>query len=140
MRRFLCVLPLLAMYGVPVLAQQSEEATIRASLDKQSMDTFCRKTLREAVRTPTAKQKPAFLGAVKSIAFHSYGVDSSEIEDIQKKQFRIGTSECALVAALGRPEKTNRSVNAGGYTMQWVYRDRGMYIYTSAGKVTSWQE
>lgn len=140
MKRLLLVPALLVLNASLAMAQQKDEATIRASLEKQSMDVFCRKTLREIAKTPPAKRNEPFFNAGQSIAFYSYGVNSTEFEDIQKKRIRIGTSECALVAALGRPEKTNKTVTARGYTMQWVYRELGSYVYTSNGKVTSWQE
>jgi hypothetical protein len=44
-----------------------------------------------------------------------------------------------LEESLGRPRKVNRSVGAWGEREQWVYGDRGPYVYLDNGIVTSWQ-
>jgi hypothetical protein len=57
---------------------------------------------------------------------------------IQNKQINIGDSECDIFAVFGKPKRYNRTVNAKGTSVQFVYENT--YIYTSNGVITSWQD
>jgi len=57
---------------------------------------------------------------------------------IIKKAVFIGSSDCTVFAALGRPKRLNRSVSANHIHKQFVYGRT--YIYTQNGLVTSWQD
>jgi hypothetical protein len=53
---------------------------------------------------------------------------------------RIGMDECSVVALLGNPDALNRTNYASGRQDQFVYRGKGMYVYTQNGTVHAWQE
>jgi hypothetical protein len=64
---------------------------------------------------------------------------------VQQRSIRIGMSQCALYASWGRPDRSNRSVAAGGVVIQHVYNAgyrhiRPRYVYTRDGTVTGWQD
>jgi len=59
---------------------------------------------------------------------------------IRERRIRIGMTQCAVVAALGRPSAVNNTHTARSQTSQMVYRDRGIYVYTDNGIVRSWQD
>lgn len=141
MRHTVCVFSCV-LVSISAFAQAQDDARrkIESQLASQSWSVFCGKTLRDLARTPPEKRKQPYSDAVMHIASKSYGVGLDEYDNIKSKSFAIGTSECALAAALGRPDKGNRTTNAYGYRIQWVYRSQGLYVYTKNGKVTSWQD
>lgn len=57
---------------------------------------------------------------------------------ITSKRPRIGMTLCSVIAAFGKPEHSNRSVNAYGTQYQLIYGRR--YIYVDDDKVTGWQD
>lgn len=62
------------------------------------------------------------------------------IEDrlVTDQRVRLGSSLCQLYAALGPPDRANRTVGAWGEDIQHVYK-RG-YVYTRNGVVTAFQD
>jgi hypothetical protein len=59
---------------------------------------------------------------------------------IREGRVRIGMNECAVFAALGKPDAANSTHTAQGRSTQLVYREKRMYIYTEKGVVQSWQD
>jgi len=59
---------------------------------------------------------------------------------ILNHQYWIGmTSEIAR-ASLGSPDKNNKSVGSWGVHEQWVYENKGLYLYFENGILTSYQQ
>lgn len=56
----------------------------------------------------------------------------------KKEVIRMGMNECTLYASWGEPDRVNNSVGRWGVHKQHVY-DRGQYVYTENGRITSWQ-
>lgn len=56
---------------------------------------------------------------------------------VEAQEFHIGASVCDLYAALGFGTR-NRTVSSRGVSIQHVYGS--LYVYTSNGRVTSWQD
>lgn len=63
----------------------------------------------------------------------------SEWSTIKARHIQIGMSEAALVCSWGRPDRINTSTGSWGTKKQWVY-GTGQYVYTSNGRITSWQQ
>ena len=59
---------------------------------------------------------------------------------IRERRVRIGMTECAVFAALGKPDTANSTHRAQGRSTQLVYREKRMYVYTEGGVVQSWQD
>lgn len=59
---------------------------------------------------------------------------------IRDRRLRVGMDECSVVAILGKPDTLNRTNFSGGRDDQFVYRDKGIYVYTRNGIVRAWQE
>ena len=59
---------------------------------------------------------------------------------VRERRVRIGMNECAVFAALGKPEAANSTHTAGGRSTQLVYRGNRMYVYTDNGVVRAWQD
>lgn len=57
---------------------------------------------------------------------------------IRNNQIKINGFECDIFAAYGLPKRYNRTVNARGTSIQFVYN--GTYIYTDNGIITSWSD
>lgn len=57
---------------------------------------------------------------------------------IRNKQIKINGFECDIFAAFGLPKRYNRTVNARGTSIQFVYDNS--YIYTDNGVITSWSD
>lgn len=119
---------------------ETDKGKIMSALSKQSAKQFCEKTLRNLARTDFNKWKQPYAEAVVDVAIRDHGFELKELRNIASRSFEIGSSECALVAALGAPTKTNATTTARSRRVQWVYRDRGMYVYTLDGKVNSYQD
>jgi hypothetical protein len=64
---------------------------------------------------------------------------TSRIKDIQAGKVVLGMSEAQVIAAWGYPKTTNETTGAWGTHEQWVYSDRGPYLYLENGRLTSWQ-
>lgn len=89
------------------------------------------------VRTPDEKRVPPRADAILGKA----GFSARDEAAVRSREVVLGMDECALAAALGKPESMNRSVGSYGRHDQWVYR-RGSYayVYTENGKVRSYQQ
>jgi hypothetical protein len=89
------------------------------------------------VRTPKDKRTQPRADAI----LYKTDFSSAEIVAIQNREVVLGMDECALAAALGKPEAVNRSVGSFGRHDQWVYRRGGYaYVYTEDGEVRSYQQ
>ncbi len=59
---------------------------------------------------------------------------------VKDEQIRLGITECQLYASWGLPTEQNRSVGPWGVNIQHVYRYTRQYVYTTNGRVKSWQD
>jgi hypothetical protein len=64
----------------------------------------------------------------------------SDCQDIAQGRYRIGFTAEQVVAAIGRPDRINRTVTGYSTSEQWIYGDWGPYLYIDDGKLTSWQD
>jgi hypothetical protein len=134
-----------ASASIPAAAELSASADvakrkIAAEVSKQGWWKFCTTTFRDVVRTSTEKRRQPYADVVIQEALSVYDVGLWEFDKIKSRQFALGSSECAIVAALGKPDAANRSTTAYGKNVQFVYRSKNLYVYTRNGKVTSWQD
>ena len=73
-------------------------------------------------------------------------VPASEWPIIERTGIQIGMTECGFLASWGPIEldAVNRTVNAAGTRLQYVYRGAGggkaRYVYVENGKVTAFQD
>lgn len=108
-----------------------------AALNFNALCAELGKTQRATTAGPAAE---AWRIAVAQEAIKNYGFADRDVGYIRERRVRLGMAECSVLAALGVPDKLNRTTNAAGRYDQWVYRKRGVYVYTQDGTVTSWQE
>lgn len=117
---------------------RSKQLADTASAEIRRMDfwALCTEAGR-ILRTPENKRTQPRTDAILSEA----GFSSQEKLAISNREVVLGMDECALAAALGKPESVNRSVGSYGRHDQWVYRRGGYaYVYTEDGKVRSYQQ
>jgi len=70
-----------------------------------------------------------------------YRFTASELEGIRNgRRFWIGMPVEALYVSLGKPDRENRTVLKSGVSIQHVYKDGKVLIYSDDGIVTSWQD
>lgn len=109
----------------------------REAVDKLNDDLFCR-TLGKALRS-AKNSNIDYQAAMIRRAENREGVTHEMLAGIRGRMPVIGMNACAVIAALGQPERSNRSVRSGGEHYQLVYPNR-TYIYLDNGVVTSWQD
>lgn len=80
-----------------------------------------------------------FVWALTERASSAFDANSDFVEDIRARQASLGMGLCELVAALGKPQRINRSVNSGGERFQVVY-PHGRYYYLDGNALTAWQD
>lgn len=90
---------------------------------------------------PTEKERhrahhDAVIAILKRHRFYS----EEDYASIQARLPRVGMHVCALHAAMGAANRANITHNARGEQMQLIYQRRGIYVYTDAYHVTSWQQ
>jgi len=90
------------------------------------------RVLRQANQTPRQEYWTNTVLAAAQVSSKDHGY-------IRERRLRIGMSECAMFAALGKPEAANSTHTAGGRSTQFVYRGKGLYVYTDDGVVRAWQ-
>lgn len=62
------------------------------------------------------------------------------LKAIRANRLLFGMTKEQAKLSVGTPYDINRSVGSWGIHEQWVYRNRGLYLYFEDGKLTSWQE
>jgi len=72
-------------------------------------------------------------------ATRDFGVKKADYGDITSGRASIGMNSCSVIAALGHPERVNRTTTSSGTREQLVYGDR-KYVYLDNGVVTAWQD
>ncbi len=111
----------------------------RKKVEKISDDKFCfelGRSVRSAIKKPTE-----YSAAMVEKATTVHRVRLTDISAIEKRQPEIGMEACAILAALGQPERSNRSVlRNGDEHLQLVYSGRRLYIYLENGKLVSYQD
>jgi hypothetical protein len=108
------------------------------SMDTPKQCVFFGKLIRGQIKDKDHKLRDAIDAELKSNGKISL-IRDIDYDAIKNKEPEIGMSVCALVAAVGRPERTNTSHTARGASIQAVYPN-GMYVYLDDGIVTGWQE
>lgn len=109
-----------------------------ARLSAQSADLFCAKTLPAYLKEkPEARSETKVLAMAEVIG--RYQITLNDLPDLREKRVGIGMSECALLAAWGRPTKINTTQTATSVRKQYVYRGSNSYVYTRNGIITSMQ-
>lgn len=81
--------------------------------------------------------KPKAFEIMESVMMEK-GITLRELVSIRKREFYIGMSKPALLAAMGLPDRSNRTVGAAGEFLQYVYGRS--YVYVTNGVITSWQD
>lgn len=56
---------------------------------------------------------------------------AEDLSGANQKRAKIGMSTCGVYAALGRPDDVNRTQSSRSDSHQIIYRDRGVYVYTT---------
>lgn len=59
-------------------------------------------------------------------------------KSVQERSVRIGMTECQMVAALGYPERENRTIVPGAIKTQNVYGR--LYVYTAGNRIVAIQD
>jgi Zn ribbon nucleic-acid-binding protein len=59
-------------------------------------------------------------------------VNNFDLSNVNGKTVNVGMTTCGVYAVLGRPDAANVTKSAMRQSVQLVYRDRGMYVYTDA--------
>lgn len=72
-------------------------------------------------------------------ATRDFGVEKRDYANITSRRPGIGMNSCSVIAALGHPEKVNRTVSSRGVKQQLVYGS-GKYVYLDDDVVTAWQD
>jgi hypothetical protein len=57
----------------------------------------------------------------------------------KEQKIQIGMTSCQMYGSYGRPKTENRSVGSWGVKIQHVYSEVDTYIYTTNGRISSWQ-
>lgn len=118
----------MALLCAPAVAQKSPP----------SDDTkLCLEAGRVLRANADSEYRQAVIGRVKNNGW----IDSQDYGSITSRKPRVGMSLCGVLAALGRPNDTNKTVTAAGEHWQLIYRSpRRMYVYLDNDRVTGWQE
>jgi hypothetical protein len=83
----------------------------------------------------TTVGKPNYQAWINELKRRNIRFDATSI---QNQEIQINGFECDVFAVFGPPKRYNRSVNAQGTRVQFVYNRT--YIYTNNGVITSWQD
>ena len=68
-------------------------------------------------------------------------LDSLDMHLATKGELRVGMHACGLLVAWGKPDvKPNRTTDATGTVVEWVYSNPRRRVYTRDGFITSWQD
>lgn len=78
--------------------------------------------------------------AVLAKAISHGWISRADYGDITARRPRIGMETCGVIAALGLPNRVNKTVTAMSVRQQFVYESKRRYIYLENDVVTSWQE
>lgn len=80
-----------------------------------------------------------FEWAMTERAVNAFQANADFTADIRARRASLGMGLCELIAALGNPQRINRSVNAAGERYQVVYPS-GRYYYLNGNVLTAWQD
>lgn len=116
----------------PTDSEKSQMTTRARQMDHWDRCVEVGRVLRQTNQTP---RQQYWTGTVLTAA----QVSTTDHGYIRERRIRIGMSECALFAALGKPEAANSTHTARGRSTQFVYRQKGLYVYTDDGLVKAWQ-
>jgi hypothetical protein len=122
------------------IAAEEEKVAAQVQAEKQrardypSLDALRSMQLSDLCDLFRRVKSPASLAEIKRRNTFS----PSDMGLVSARKISIGMSEPAMLCAWGTPKDRNRTVNAGGVHIQWVYD--GTYVYTVNGKITSWQD
>ena len=131
-------LPLPAAPAAPAPTPTPKELKARADVAKIKAEQFC-SVLGKTIRATAAKPNEYREAMIERAMQHEH-MTWEMIAGIELKQPVLGMDACGVIAALGKPDRSNRSVGKFGEHHQLVYSDRGLYVYLDNYKVTSWQD
>lgn len=109
----------------------------RAAVDKITDDHFCLH-LGRALRDK--KSESNYRIALIERAKTREAITDRMLDAIIARRPALGMNPCAVIAALGKADRANRSVGRHGEHYQLVYSERRLYVYLDNSVVTSWQE
>lgn len=121
-------------------ARQAEERRFVAEAAELSNSEACiyyglvlrEQEIPELYQAPTPKIKSAINSEFKKRKLYVH------TQRVKARQLHLNDTTCHLYAAWGRPDQSNRSVNAYAVHVQHVFGHR--YIYTVNDRITSWQD
>lgn len=127
-----------AAASVSAPAKARSEADAVRLVEHMAWEVFCVK-LGPAARLPIGKDE-AYRAAMLRRAEKSETITPAQISAIARREPMLGMGICAVVAALGRPVRANRTVGRFGKHYQLVYSRPQRYVYLENDHVTSWQD
>jgi hypothetical protein len=124
-----------------IIKADREKAVTKAKYAKMNGTNFC-KEVGKTLRTPLAKRNKQKSVPLLEIASEKYDVVAADYSPIESRSPRIGMRWCSLIAAIGEPERINRTMYSSGEHQQWVYGNIGshVYVYFENGLITAWQD
>lgn len=133
----LAALPAFAQQGKAPAAPTAQDLRIKASMQKPN--ALC-VLLGRQIRKPAASPAGAAWEDAVAARAAEYGVTPGDQGYIRERRLRLGMHWCAVLAAIGEPEHSNRSVGPWGERHQLVYKNPRRYVYIEQNHVTSWQD
>jgi hypothetical protein len=116
----------------PTASEKSQMNTRAAKMDYWDRCVEVGRVLRQANQTPRQQHWTDAVLAAAEVSTKDHGY-------VRERRLRVGMSECAVFAALGKPEAANSTHTARGRSTQFVYRQKRLYVYTDDGVVRAWQ-
>lgn len=80
-----------------------------------------------------------FEQALTQRAVNEYEAKADFTDAIRAGRPSMGMGLCELIAAVGKPQRINRTVTAAGTRLQ-VVSPRGHYYYLEGNVLTAWQD
>ena len=117
--------------------EPAERKKLEARMDKMDFWAYCGE-LGRMLRKPDISPRGELWEKV--MVSRAAGISSADFGYIRDRRLRVGMDQCSVAAILGKPSEINRTNHAGGFSDQWAYWGRGVYVYLDNGVVRAWQE
>ena len=78
------------------------------------------------------KTKTRRFWALQDYLRHTNTINAKDLGYVNERLPTIGMTTCGAVAVLGLPSSANNSQSKYGYRTQFVFRQRGVYVYTES--------
>lgn len=118
----------------------STEQDLRVKASKIKEPKFCLMLGRLLRKPDISERGQLWEKVVMERATKELGVPSRDIGYIRDRSLRVGMDWCSMYAAIGAPDRHNRTVNAHGESYQLIYSSPKRYVYLDDNKVRSWQD